>query len=218
MRVLIADDHPLFRAALRQALAQAVPDAETIEAHDVDSLRAAASTAPEPDLVLLDLLMPGARSFAPLAWLRNQFPGMAVMIVSANEDPDVISQARIFGAAGYVPKSVAPADLITAIRAVADCGQWFPPGTMSLTRRPAEGKALLAAQLNSLTPQQYRVLELVALGRLNKQIAAELSIEETTVKAHVSAALAKLGVRNRTQASLVFRELEITDIAQAWER
>lgn len=217
MRVLIADDHPLFRAALRQALVQAVPDAEVIEAHDVDSLRAAAGTIPESDLVLLDLLMPGARSFAPLAWLRNQFPGTAVMIVSANEDPDVIRQAQIFGAAGYVPKSAAPADLITAIRAVADCGQWFPPGT-GMPRRAAEDKELLAARLNSLTPQQYRVLELVAVGRLNKQIAAELSIEETTVKAHVSAALAKLSVRNRTQASLVFRELEIADAGQPRER
>lgn len=209
MRVLIADDHPLFRAALRQALAQAMPDACVLEAHDVDSLRAAALAAPEPDLVLLDLLMPGARSFAPLVWLRNQLPGTAVMIVSANEDPDVVRQAQIFGAAGYVPKSAAQAELITAIRTVADCGQWFPPGSELAARRPGDHQELLAARLNSLTPQQYRVLELVAVGRLNKQIAAELSIEETTVKAHVSAALAKLGVRNRTQASLVFRELEI---------
>ncbi len=218
MRVLIADDHPLYRAALRQALVQAVPAAEITEAYDVDSLRAAASTLPEPDLVLLDLLMPGAKSFAPLAWLRNQFPGTAVMIISANEDPDVIRQARVFGAAGYVAKSVAQAELITAIRTVADCGQWFPQDPILTARHPAESKELLAARLNCLTPQQYRVLELVALGRLNKQIAAELSIEETTVKAHVSAALAKLGVRNRTQASLVFRELEIADTAQPWDR
>lgn len=218
MRVLIADDHPLFRAALRQALVQAVPDAEVLEAYDVDTLRTAASTPPEPDLVLLDLLMPGARSFAPLAWLRNQFPGTAVMIVSANEDPDVIREAQIFGAAGYVPKSAVQAELITAIRTVADCGQWFPPGAAPVPRRAAEDKVLLAGRLNSLTPQQYRVLELVALGRLNKQIAAQLSIEETTVKAHVSAALAKLGVRNRTQASLVFREREIADAGQPWER
>jgi len=209
MRVLIADDHPLFRAALRLALMQAVPDADVVEAHDVDTLRAAASMSPEPELVLLDLLMPGARSFAPLTWLRNQFPGTAVVIVSANEDPEVIRQAQIFGAAGYVPKSVAQADLIAAIRTVADCGRWFPPGVMASSRRLTDDKELLAARLNSLTPQQYRVLELVALGQLNKQIAAELSIEETTVKAHVSAALAKLGVRNRTQASLVFREMEI---------
>jgi DNA-binding NarL/FixJ family response regulator len=207
MRVLVADDHPLFRAALRQALAQAVPDAEAIEAYDVDSLRAAMAVRPEPDLVLLDLLMPGARSFAPLAWLRNQYPGTAVMIVSANEDPDVIRRAQVFGAAGYIVKSAAQAELISAIRAVADCGQWFPRSIAALPGD--ETRETLAARLNSLTPQQYRVLELVARGRLNKQIAAELSIEETTVKAHVSAALAKLGVRNRTQASFLFRELEI---------
>ena len=209
MRVLVADDHPLFRAALRLALTQAVPDAEVVEAHDVETLRTAMGTPPEPDLVLLDLLMPGAKSFAPLAWLRNQYPGTAVMIVSANEDPEVIRRAQVFGAAGYVTKSAAQAELISAIRAVADCGQWYPAGIIALARRSEGGRESLAARLNSLTPQQYRVLELVARGRLNKQIAAELAIEESTVKAHVSAALAKLGVRNRTQASLVFRELEI---------
>lgn len=209
MKVLLADDHPLFRAALRLALTQAVPDAEAIEAHDVDSLRDAMAAPPEPDLVLLDLLMPGAKSFAPLAWLRNQYPGTAVMIVSANEDPDVIRRAQEFGAAGYVVKSAAQAELISAIRAVADCGQWFPAGIVAMARRSEDARESLAARLNSLTPQQYRVLELVARGRLNKQIAAELSIEETTVKAHVSAALAKLGVRNRTQASVLFRELEL---------
>jgi DNA-binding NarL/FixJ family response regulator len=129
------------------------------------------------------------------------------MIVSANEDPDVIRRAQVFGAAGYVVKSAAQAELISAIRAVTDCGQWFPPGISAVPGD--ETRETLAARLNSLTPQQYRVLELLARGRLNKQIAAELSIEETTVKAHVSAALAKLGVRNRTQASFLFRELEI---------
>ncbi len=206
MRVLLADDHPLFRAALRQAVIQAVPDAEIAEAHDVETLRAAANAKPEADLVLLDLLMPGARSFAPLAWLRNQFPGTAVMIVSANEDPEAIRRARVFGAAGYVVKSAVQAELVSAIRAVSNCGQWFPASLSSVA--PVAGHESTASRLNSLTPQQYRVLELVAKGRLNKQIAAELVIEETTVKAHVSAALAKLGVRNRTQASLVFRELE----------
>lgn len=206
MRVLVADDHPLFRAALRQALAQALPQAEAVEAHDADSMRAVAAAPPECDLVLLDLLMPGAKSLAPLAWLRSQFPGTAVLVVSANEDPDVVRRAREFGAAGYVVKSAAQSELIAAIRAVADCGQWFPE---ALAAGRAAAPDSLAGRLGSLTPQQYRVLELVALGRLNKQIAAELAIEESTVKAHVSAALAKLGVRNRTQAAHAFRELEI---------
>lgn len=212
MKVLIADDHPLFRAALRQAVLQAVPEAVTDEAQDIETLRARA--AAEPDLVLLDLLMPGGRSFAPLAWLRSQHPATAVMIVSATENPEVIRQAQAFGAVAYVPKSAAPADLVAAIRCVADCGQWFPPGVLAPARRPPEAEPSLATRLASLTPQQYRVLELVALGRLNKQIAADLGIEETTVKAHVSAALAKLGARNRTQASMVFRQLEISDSDQ----
>ncbi len=218
MRVLVADDHPLFRAALRQALTQAVPEAEVVEAYDVESLRAAAGGGAEPELVLLDLLMPGAKSFAPLTWLRNQFPGAAVLVVSANEDPDVIRRARVFGAAGYVVKSAAQSELIAAIRAVVDCGEWFPSGIALAAGRADAERESLAARLNSLTPQQYRVLELVARGRLNKQIAGELSIEETTVKSHVSAALAKLGARNRTQATLVFRELELPDAAQARER
>jgi DNA-binding NarL/FixJ family response regulator len=212
IRVLITDDHPLFRAALRQAVLQALPDAAIDEAQDISGLRALAAS--EPDLVLLDLLMPGGGSFAPLAWLRSQHPGTAVMIVSATENPDVIRQAQAFGAAGYVPKSAPPSDLVAAIRAVADCGQWFPPGVAGSARRPPDARQQLAARLATLTPQQYRVLELVALGRLNKQIAADLGIEETTVKAHVSAALAKLGARNRTQASMVFRELEIGDTDQ----
>jgi len=191
MRVLIADDHPLFRAALSQAVLQALPEAAIDEAHDNESLRGRASA--EHDIVLLDLLMPGGRSFAPLAWLRSQFPGTAVVIISATENPEVIRQAHAFGAAAYIPKSSPPAELVAAIRTVADCGQWYPAGILGPTRW---------------------VPELVAVGRLNKQIAADLGIEETTVKAHVSAALAKLGARNRTQASMVFRELEIQDTDQ----
>ena len=212
MKVLIADDHPLFRAALRQAVLQVLPDAAIDEAADVESLRSLAAT--EPDMVLLDLLMPGGGSFAPLAWLRSQHPGTAVMVVSATEGLDVIREAKAFGAAAYVPKAAPPADLVAAIRAVADCGQWFPAAALAASRQAPGPRQELATRLASLTPQQYRVLELVAVGRLNKQIAADLGIEETTVKAHVSAALAKLGVRNRTQASMIFRELEIRESDQ----
>ena len=212
MRVLIADDHPLFRAALRQAVLLALPEAVIDEAQDNESLRA--RVAAEHDIVLLDLLMPGGRSFAPLAWLRSQFPGTAVAIISATENPEVIRQAHAFGAAAYIPKSSPPAELVAALRTVADCGQWYPAGILGPTRRLPDARQQLATRLASLTPQQYRVLELVAVGRLNKQIAADLGIEETTVKAHVSAALAKLGARNRTQASMVFRELEIQDTDQ----
>jgi DNA-binding NarL/FixJ family response regulator len=203
--VVLADDHPLFRAALRQAVLQVAPGAVLHDAADAASLRGVVQAQPDADLVLLDLMMPGSRSFAELAWLRSQFPALAVLVVSATENADVIRQARAFGAAGYVPKSSPLPQLVEAIRTVLDGGEWLPQlATEAGTRRSD-----LAQKLASLTPQQFRVLELLARGRLNKQIAAELGISEQTTKAHVSATLAKLGVRNRTQASLLYAELEI---------
>ncbi|MEZ5531379.1 MAG: response regulator transcription factor [Steroidobacteraceae bacterium] len=208
--VLVADDHPLFRAALRRAVAEAIDVVEVIEAVDAATLRAAADGTPHLDLVLLDLMMPGSRSFAPLAWLRSQHAGIAVIVVSANDSVAVMRAALEFGAAGYVPKSAPLGDLVAAIRTVLAFGQWFPAA--ALAAEPVESpSAATAARLASLTPQQYRVVELLALGKLNKQIAAALGITEQTTKAHVSAALAKLGARNRTQATLLFRSLEIQD-------
>jgi DNA-binding NarL/FixJ family response regulator len=206
--ILLADDHPMFRAALRQAVRETLPDCSCIEASDDATLRSAAEAHPDTDLVLLDLMMPGSRGFGTLVWLRSQFPTMAVIVVSASERVAVMRRALAFGAAGYVPKSASLADLVAAIRAVIDCGQSFPPEM--LVEDPLDGeRSPLAARLASLTSQQFRVLELLAQGKLNKQIAAELGIIEQTAKAHVSAALAKLGARNRTQAVLLFKELEI---------
>ncbi len=208
--VLVADDHPLFRAALRRAVAEAIEVVEVTEAVDATTLRAAADATPHIDLVLLDLMMPGSRSFAPLAWLRSQHAGMAVIVVSANESAAVMRAALEFGAAGYVPKSAPLGDLVAAIRTVLEFGQWVPAAAVAA--EPADSlSATTAARLASLTPQQFRVVELLALGKLNKQIAAALDITEQTTKAHVSAALAKLRVRNRTQAPLLFRSLEIQD-------
>jgi DNA-binding NarL/FixJ family response regulator len=203
--VVLADDHPLFRAALRQAVLQVAPDSRLLEAADAEGLRGVVQAHPEADLVLLDLMMPGSRSFAELAWLRSQHPAIAVLVVSATENPDVIRQAGAFGAAGYVRKSSPLPQLVDAIRTVLDGGEWLPEVAADAGSQRNE----LAAKLASLTPQQFRVLELLARGRLNKQIAAELGISEQTTKAHVSATLAKLGVRNRTQASLLYGELEI---------
>jgi DNA-binding NarL/FixJ family response regulator len=203
--VVLADDHPLFRAALRQAVLQVSPDAGLLEAPDADGLRSVVRMHPDADLVLLDLMMPGSRSFAELAWLRSQHPAIAVLVVSATESPDVIRQAGAFGAAGYVRKSSPLPQLVDAIRTVLDGGEWLP----EVATDAGDAHAALAMKLASLTPQQFRVLELLARGRLNKQIAAELGISEQTTKAHVSATLAKLGVRNRTQASLLYGELEI---------
>lgn len=205
LRILLADDHPLFRAALRHALGAVVPLAEVLEADHDAAVRQAMTTGAAVDLVLLDLRMPGSDGFATLAWLRQQYPAVAVIVVSATEDVGVIARVRRLGAAGFCPKALPLEQLVTALKTiVVDCGEWFPLPTVGVSVAPAPGS--LAERFASLTRQQSRVVELLVLGKLNKQIAAELGITEQTTKAHVSAAMLKLGARNRTQITLLFHE------------
>lgn len=214
--LLIADDHPLFRAALRGAAADAVADLQVREADSLDAVLAALDAEPGIDLVLLDLHMPGNHGLAGLAAIRAQHPGVAVVVVSANDDPRVVRRALDHGAAGYLPKSTGLDDLREAIRAVLGLQQWLPPSLRNAVdgARSLPGDAELAARLANLSPQQFRVLALVAEGLLNKQIADRLGVQERTVKAHLTAIFERLGVRNRTQASVVLRELELSDPAR----
>ena len=211
--LLIADDHPLFRAALRGAAADAVADLEVREADSLDGVLARLEAEPGIDLVLLDLHMPGNHGLAGLAAIRAQHPGVAVVVVSANDDPRVVRRALDHGAAGYLPKSTGLDDLRGAIRSVLALEQWLPPNLRSAVdgAPSAPADAALAAKLASLSPQQFRVLALVAQGLLNKQIADRLGVQERTVKAHLTSIFERLGVRNRTQASVILRELELSD-------
>ena len=214
--LLIADDHPLFRAALRGAAADAVADLEVREADSLDGVLAQLDAEPGIDLVLLDLHMPGNHGLAGLAAIRAQHPGVAVVVVSANDDPRVVRRALDHGAAGYLPKSTGLDDLRGAIRSVLALEQWLPPALRSAvdSAPSTPSDAALAARLASLSPQQFRVLVLVAEGLLNKQIADRLDVQERTVKAHLTAIFERLGVRNRTQAGVVLRELELSDPAR----
>jgi DNA-binding NarL/FixJ family response regulator len=211
--LLIADDHPLFRAALRSAAAEVAADIDTCEADSLQGVLSLLESRDDIDLVLLDLHMPGNHGLAGLAAIRAQFPAVAVVLVSANEDPQTVRRALDYGAAGYIPKSAGLDELREAIRAVLACEQWLPPAMRAAVARAQSSPAdtELAARLASLTPQQFRVLALVAEGLLNKQIADRLGIQERTVKAHLSVIFEKLGARNRTQASVILRELEIGD-------
>ena len=211
--LLIADDHPLFRAALRGAAADAVAQLSVREAESLDGVIATLEAHDDIDLVLLDLHMPGNHGLAGLAAIRAQFPAVAVVLVSANEDPRTVRRALDHGAAGYIPKSAGLEELRDAIRTVLACEQWLPPALRGAVTRTQSSPidADLAARLASLTPQQFRVLAFVAEGLLNKQIADRLDIQERTVKAHLSVIFEKLGARNRTQAGVILRELEIGD-------
>ena len=202
-RIIIVDDHPLFRAALRQTLGGA--DLAVEEAGDLNALIAALEADRECDLVLLDLNMPGAHGVSGLLLLRAQYPDIPVMIISAMEDHKVIRRTFELGAAGYLPKSVGPGDIRAAIDTVLDGGISVPAG---VSLAGDDEQSALIRRLATLTPQQIRVLMMLSDGLMNKQIAYELSISEATVKAHVSSILQKLDVDSRTQAVIAASRIE----------
>ena len=216
-RILIADDHPLFRLALSQAVREVVAEADVREADSLDAARALLEAQPDTDLVLLDLHMPGSHGLMGLAALRGEHPSVAVVMISAHDEPQTIRRALDFGAAGFIAKRSSMDELKRALATVLACEDYVPPDLAAAVAatEPAPADAPLAAKLSALTPQQFRVLTLVAEGRLNKQIADVLGIQERTVKAHVSAIFEKLEVRNRTQAGVLLRSLELADPARA---
>jgi DNA-binding NarL/FixJ family response regulator len=213
-RLLIADDHPLFRGALREAVAGMVERAEIAEAGTFDEMSKLLDEGGEVDLILLDLAMPGVRGFSGLMYLRAQHPSVPVLVVSANDDPSVIRRCMDFGASGFMPKTLGIDQMREAIKSVLGGGIWTPPDVDLTGGADAESAALMA-RLSSLTPQQVRVLMMLSEGMLNKQIAYELSVSEATVKAHVSAILQKLGVDSRTQAVIAAAKIEVGQWPQA---
>ncbi|TDV54361.1 LuxR family two component transcriptional regulator [Pseudomonas graminis] len=206
--ILIADDHPLFRSALHQALSLGLgPDARLVEAESIADLEARLTEKSDWDLVLLDLNMPGAYGFSGLVLLRGQYPQVPVVMVSAQEEAAVVVKSREFGASGFIPKSSSLETIQNAVRTVLDGDVWWPPQVNESISVSPEAKAA-SEGLASLTPQQFRVLTMVCEGLLNKQIAYELSVSEATIKAHVTAIFRKLNVRTRTQAALLLQQLE----------
>jgi len=205
-RIVIADDHPLFRDALRLAVSQTVADGEIAEAESFDRLCTTLKASSDVDLVLLDLNMPGMHGLSGLLYLRAEYAAIPVVVVSANENPRVMRRAMDLGAVGYIPKSAAAGEIRDALGALLAGETWVPAALESAHEGDADDTAL-AALLNTLTPQQSRVLMFLSEGLLNKQIAHALQVSEATIKAHVSAILHKLGVDNRTQAVILARQL-----------
>lgn len=205
--ILIADDHPLFREALRGAVLRAVPGAQPLEAASVGALLEALDAHPQCELLLLDLNMPGANGFSALVHVRAAHPALPVVVVSAREDADTVRRALGHGAAGFIPKSADLDTLCMALERILDGGTWAPAQADGAALAPDEAR--LARALAGLTPAQFRVLGMVCAGLLNKQVAYELSITEATVKAHMSAVLRKLGVHTRTQAVMLAGKLAL---------
>jgi DNA-binding NarL/FixJ family response regulator len=197
-RIVIADDHPLFRDALRQAVASIMP-AQIGEAGTFEELTAQLEQEADVDLILLDLSMPGISGFSGLIYLRAQYSAIPVVVVSASDDVATIRRSMDFGASGFIPKRLGVDALRTAILKVIEGDIWIPPD-VDLSAAADPEMTRLRDRIVTLTPQQVRVLMMLSEGLLNKQIAYELGVSEATIKAHVSAILQKLGVESRTQA------------------
>ncbi|MGP4723321.1 response regulator [Agrobacterium deltaense] len=197
--IIIADDHPLFRGALKQAVSGLDGQQSIIEAGDFEAARSAAAARNDADLMLLDLAMPGVSGFSGLMALRAEFSSLPIVIVSATDDATTVRRSIELGASGFISKSSGIDDIRDGIRAVLEGDVWIPAGHQGDKEKDPD-VADLIGRLRTLTPQQSRVLGMLAEGLLNKQIAYELNVSEATIKAHVSAILLKLKVDSRTQA------------------
>jgi DNA-binding NarL/FixJ family response regulator len=205
-KFVIADDHPLFRGALKQALAGIADVATILEAGDFEATKALVAANEDVDLVLLDLSMPGASGLSGLISLRGIHSAVPMVVVSAHDDAETIRRALELGASGFISKSASMEDIRAAVTTVLSGGITAPVGIDLGVERDPEISDLIK-RLQSLTPQQARVLGMLAEGLLNKQIAYELSVSEATIKAHVSAVLQKLGVDSRTQAVILLSKI-----------
>ncbi|MFQ3788044.1 response regulator [Halomonas sp. A29] len=212
-RILIADDHPLFRDAISRVVGDGFPGSELMETENLEDTLALTVDEEDLDLILLDLNMPGMNGLTGLIQLRNEAPTIPVAIISAEEDKNVMLQAVSCGAVGFLTKSSPKEQLIKAIAQILEGNIYLPSEAMraSSTRpQQANERTISAQQLEMLTRKQLQVLEHMTRGESNKMIAYHLDIAETTVKAHVSAILRKLGVSNRVQAILAASDIDFS--------
>lgn len=210
-RILIADDHPLYRNAMRNVVADAFDDVEVLECEDVASALVHLENA-GVDLVLLDLTMPDADGLDGVSRLRAAGPATPIIVCSAQDDPALVRDCFKLGVSGYLPKSSGMDVTRHAIQLVRGGGVYVPSEALAepVSPGPGEGgdgdESAIDIEMGDLTPRQRTVLSLLERGMSNKAIARELGIGEITVKAHVSAILRKLGVDNRLQAIIAVRE------------
>jgi DNA-binding NarL/FixJ family response regulator len=202
IRILIVDDHPLYRDGLRSAVRSFAPDADIYEATSIEGAVDVIAAHESFDLVLLDLSLPGTTGFSGVLRVRAAYPKLPVMIVSGHEEPALVREALSLGVAGYAPKSTPRKELARAIQEVL-AGSVYVPAAYAgkANERAAEtSESDILQRLKQLTPQQLLVLEMIREGKQNKNIAHELNLAETTIKAHVSEILRKLRVFTRTKA------------------
>lgn len=200
VKVLIADDHPLFRTAMCHALG-GMQDINITESSTFPETLSQLESDDAIELVFLDLTMPGNEGLNGLSTIHARYPDILVVVVTAQESPAIVQKALALGASGFIPKSASVESIVEAVETVLEGDTWVPEA-LNVDMSDSDEFSI---RLRQLTPHQLKVLRMVADGLLNKQIAYELAISESTVKQHVSAVLKKLGVINRTKAGIAFK-------------
>src|SRR5437762_9851562 len=198
MKILIVDDHPLIQEALQHVLTALDPALELIQAQDASEAHAALSREPDTDLIVLDLALPGCDGFELLADLRQEWPELPVLVLSATHDRATVEHALDLGAMGFIPKTANTRVLLDALRLVLSGGVYVPTESAPASGTLRPRSAMRPEQLG-LTLRQADVLKLLVQGKPNKLICRDLRLSEGTVKVHVSAILRALNVHNRTQ-------------------
>jgi DNA-binding NarL/FixJ family response regulator len=210
--LIVADDHPLFRAALREAIARLLPESLIVEAESIAKLEVAMQLHPDADFVLLDLRMPGARGFSALIHMRARYPSIPIAVISAIESASVARRALDLGASGFIPKSASIEMIGTMLRGLLAGEIVIPRDYVDTAADRGRHDPTSERGISHLTPQQLRVLLLLAEGHSNKTIAQDLDVSEATIKAHVTVILRKLGLERRTQAALLAQRLLSSDL------
>lgn len=206
IRVIVVDDHPLFRDGLSGLLAT-VPDVDVVAAVGDGDEAVRRAVELSPDVVLMDLNLPGTPGVEATRRIVVQAPSVAVLILTMVDDDDSVLAALRVGARGYLLKGAVQEEVLTAIRAVAAGGAVFGPGVAEHVLRSGGASARQRGDLARLTEREAEILSLIAAGRSNAEISRELMLSLKTVQNHVSHVLAKMQVRDRTQAALRMRGL-----------
>lgn len=210
-RLLVVEDHPLFSAALVDAIRMALPGAHVLQATSIKATMGIVGGREPIDIILLDLSLPGTTGLLGAVRVRFAAPKSALVIISAYDNPRVVGSAMSLGISGFIPKSTPKSELIELIRSVLGGAVCVPKRVLAspvAVQARADAQALLR-DLSALTPQQLCVLDMICRGLQNKQIAYELNISITTVKVHVTEVLRKLHARSRTEAIIKISVLDL---------